>query len=509
MFELHYDVLIRTARLLVDDRATAEDVVMHAFISLHRRAHVLRDPNDAHRHLRSQVLSGARSRLRRRRVRRLLGRRTADEARTTGATEADGSDHAIVMQAIRSLSPRRREVLVMRLYLHMLESEVADELDTTLRSVRDLGARGLAAVGRALGVTRPDLEAVVRAILQQEADAMTVDADAGAPRLQRELLAQGHSRSLTIGVAAVLTALVIVWLWLPWPEKPSAPLRPLPTPTALATTLAFDRPYVVSVSTGAVAVVPKTLLPDGYVWGTTLAFTRSGDRVAVGTCGLTLLGCSGDSSLAIVSVDTGERAAVPVPDGQGVAGVSWTPGGRHLIHQLTEWPQGVGDLYAYDVMTGSSTKVTDIGLDAAYWWQLRWSATRNDTVLYDLPTDWRSTAGWNVWEAPIKGGAASIRLHDACAPEALPDGRLAYVVPRRGTWDGSAVAIAERDGSRRIVASAETGISHVTASPDGTRLAYPDAGRTWVVTLATGERRRAADGSVVQWIDDDTLLIVP
>ena len=71
MFDLHDVRLVRTARLLVDDMATAEDVVMDAFTSLHRRWETLRDPSDAHRYLRSCVLNGARSQLRRRRVRRL------------------------------------------------------------------------------------------------------------------------------------------------------------------------------------------------------------------------------------------------------------------------------------------------------------------------------------------------------------------------------------------------------------------------------------------------------
>ena len=66
LFEEHYASLVRMARLLVDDRETAEDVVMDAFTSLYRRWTAIRDPAEAHRYVRSSVLNGARSQLRRR-----------------------------------------------------------------------------------------------------------------------------------------------------------------------------------------------------------------------------------------------------------------------------------------------------------------------------------------------------------------------------------------------------------------------------------------------------------
>ena len=153
MFDLHYVRLVRTARLLVDDMATAEDVVMDAFTSLHRRWETLRDPSDAHRYLRSCVLNGARSQLRRRRVRRLHDDRWAGEPVSRTDVATDGSNQAAVVQAIRSLSSRQRQVLVMRFYLDMAEAEVAEVLGISIGSVKQHSSRGLAAVGRALEVT--------------------------------------------------------------------------------------------------------------------------------------------------------------------------------------------------------------------------------------------------------------------------------------------------------------------------------------------------------------------
>ena len=46
IFDLHYARLVRAARFIVDDRETAEDVVMEAFVGLHRRWRHLRDGGD-------------------------------------------------------------------------------------------------------------------------------------------------------------------------------------------------------------------------------------------------------------------------------------------------------------------------------------------------------------------------------------------------------------------------------------------------------------------------------
>jgi DNA-directed RNA polymerase specialized sigma24 family protein len=49
LFEVYYVRLVRMARKLVDDRETAEDVVMDAFTSLYQRWTGVRDPDEAYR----------------------------------------------------------------------------------------------------------------------------------------------------------------------------------------------------------------------------------------------------------------------------------------------------------------------------------------------------------------------------------------------------------------------------------------------------------------------------
>lgn len=66
LFRERYGRLVQTARLLVDDTETAEEVVQEAFVQLYSSWRRLRDPARAEAYLRSTVWNLARDRLRRR-----------------------------------------------------------------------------------------------------------------------------------------------------------------------------------------------------------------------------------------------------------------------------------------------------------------------------------------------------------------------------------------------------------------------------------------------------------
>jgi RNA polymerase sigma-70 factor (sigma-E family) len=158
LFGAHYGHLVRTARLLVDDTETAEDVVMEAFTSLYRRWTAIRDPDDAYRYLRSSVLNGARSQLRRRRVIRLHQVDALSPEPEDAPTQSDvavvGTNRATVVGLLRALPVRQRQVLVMRYFLDMSEREIADDLAISPGSVKTHASRGMAALARALEGTR-------------------------------------------------------------------------------------------------------------------------------------------------------------------------------------------------------------------------------------------------------------------------------------------------------------------------------------------------------------------
>jgi len=65
LYEAHAVGLIRLAIVMLGDRPAAEDVVQEAFCGLYRRWGQLDDPGNAQRYVRSAVLNGCRSALRR------------------------------------------------------------------------------------------------------------------------------------------------------------------------------------------------------------------------------------------------------------------------------------------------------------------------------------------------------------------------------------------------------------------------------------------------------------
>ncbi|WP_353508181.1 sigma-70 family RNA polymerase sigma factor [Intrasporangium sp.] len=154
LFDAHYGRLVRTARLLVDDRETAEDVVMDAFMSLDRRWSSLRRPEDADRYLMARVLNGARRHLRRKGAR--LTHVTPSHRDTDGPANPthQGSTRAAVMRSLRALPARQQQVLILSFCLDLSERQVAEQLGIGIGSVRQLTSGGLASLARNLEVQR-------------------------------------------------------------------------------------------------------------------------------------------------------------------------------------------------------------------------------------------------------------------------------------------------------------------------------------------------------------------
>ncbi len=99
-------------------------------------------------YLRSAVLNGARSQLRRRSVAR---RHPQPEPGSAPAADADlGGDEAQVLAALRALPERQREVLALRYYLDLSEEEIAATLSISPGSVKTHAHRGLATLAERL-----------------------------------------------------------------------------------------------------------------------------------------------------------------------------------------------------------------------------------------------------------------------------------------------------------------------------------------------------------------------
>ena len=146
--------LLRLAVLLTDDRATAEDVVQDAFVALQRRWHAV-DPAAAAGYLRTSVVNGVRS-LHRRRVvaRRHLHAVGQDDVPPADLALLLTEDQREVIEALRTLPRRQREVLVLRYWSELSEAEIADALGVARGTVKSSAARGLASLQKHLGDRR-------------------------------------------------------------------------------------------------------------------------------------------------------------------------------------------------------------------------------------------------------------------------------------------------------------------------------------------------------------------
>jgi RNA polymerase sigma-70 factor (sigma-E family) len=144
--------MLRVATALVDDRSAGEDVVQDAFAALYRHWDAIRTPAAAAGYLRTSVVNGARSALRRRgtaRKHQVDLREETDEAADAQLLLAD--DHRDVHRALSALPDRQREVLTLRYLAELTDPEIAAATGLSLGGVRSASSRGLAAVRAALG----------------------------------------------------------------------------------------------------------------------------------------------------------------------------------------------------------------------------------------------------------------------------------------------------------------------------------------------------------------------
>jgi RNA polymerase sigma-70 factor (sigma-E family) len=143
--------LVRLARLFVDDRNAAEDLVQEAFIRLARSAHRIRDESKAAAYLRSIVLNLARDNNRRGLV-SLRHHLPEDDRRasTEDVIELE-EDKQEVIDALRELPHRQRTALVLRYYEELGIDDIADAMGISRNSVKTHLQRGLTALQQQLG----------------------------------------------------------------------------------------------------------------------------------------------------------------------------------------------------------------------------------------------------------------------------------------------------------------------------------------------------------------------
>jgi RNA polymerase sigma-70 factor (sigma-E family) len=159
LYQAHALGLVRLAHIMLGDADGAEDVVQDAFCGLYQRWALLADPGRALQYVRSAVLNGCRSALRRRIRHGRPGTWSEVAAAALGVPSAesavlDGEDHRAVLAALQRLPHRQREALVLHYYLDMPEAEIAATMGISPGSVRSARSRALGALGRLLEESR-------------------------------------------------------------------------------------------------------------------------------------------------------------------------------------------------------------------------------------------------------------------------------------------------------------------------------------------------------------------
>jgi RNA polymerase sigma-70 factor (sigma-E family) len=134
LYRRHRSELVRLAALLVGDEA--EEIVQDAFVKAHPVWERRRDPARSLSYLRSAVLNGARSRLRRRAVAARIPWVPAGNTASAETLALAADEHLPVIAAVRTLPRRQRECVVLRYYLDLPESEIASWLGISQGSVK-------------------------------------------------------------------------------------------------------------------------------------------------------------------------------------------------------------------------------------------------------------------------------------------------------------------------------------------------------------------------------------
>ncbi len=153
LYDQHYRSLVKLASMYVDTSEAAEEVVQDAFVKLVAGNYVIVQGREV-AYLRRMVLNGARSLLRKRRVRRL---HPPDKPGLVAAAEVSGvanTERDEMLAALRELPEKQAAVLILRYYLDLSEADIAETLGMAPGSVKSHAHRGLKKLENVFGPNR-------------------------------------------------------------------------------------------------------------------------------------------------------------------------------------------------------------------------------------------------------------------------------------------------------------------------------------------------------------------
>jgi RNA polymerase sigma-70 factor (sigma-E family) len=141
-----WPAMVRLAYALTGDAGHAEDVAQAAFARAYASWARVRRAGDPDAYVRRIVINEHRSRFRRHRVAEELRGDLADTADSeqSGGQQQGPEEQQALLDALRSLGPRQRAVVVLRYWLDLSEAETAAALNCSVGTVKSQASRALA-----------------------------------------------------------------------------------------------------------------------------------------------------------------------------------------------------------------------------------------------------------------------------------------------------------------------------------------------------------------------------
>jgi RNA polymerase sigma-70 factor (sigma-E family) len=143
LYLTHYRPLVRMAALLVQDLATAEEIVQDSFVAVYAAWRRLPDPDFALSYLRRSVVDRSRSALRQHVVVDKLAPRPAPDLPIVPGEGSIEVERSAFISALWTLPARQREVVVLRYFADLPEIQVASATGISEGEVNAHAARAL------------------------------------------------------------------------------------------------------------------------------------------------------------------------------------------------------------------------------------------------------------------------------------------------------------------------------------------------------------------------------
>ena len=146
LYLAHYRPLVRIAALLVQDLAAAEEIVQDSFVAVHAAWRRLPDAEHALSYLRRSVVDRSRAALRRHVVVDKLAPRLAPDLPSGPCEASIEVERSAFISALWTLPARQREIVVLRYFADLPETQVASATGMSETAVKAYTARAMASL---------------------------------------------------------------------------------------------------------------------------------------------------------------------------------------------------------------------------------------------------------------------------------------------------------------------------------------------------------------------------